>query len=180
MPTSFWLISRLKTAERSRCLMEAARTKSMASVLLPMAPGRDDDHLAGQEPVGEAVQVGEAGRDALLLAVPFDGLDFVDDLLEHRVHRGVAGTVGGGLGDVCERGRGVVQDPVGVALAGGCHLRDLQTSLLEAAQLGAVENDLCVVDREGGARAGLDELGEVDLAADTGQVAALGQLVQLA
>jgi hypothetical protein len=62
--------------------IEAARQKSSARRRLShRGPRRDDDHLAGVQTVGQIVQVGEAGGDAIepgLLTVA-DRLDLVED-----------------------------------------------------------------------------------------------------
>ena len=54
MVISFRPISRLKNAVLSPFLMAAERAKSRARVDLPGArPGRDDDHLAGVQAIGQ-------------------------------------------------------------------------------------------------------------------------------
>src|SRR3954464_9764012 len=92
------VISRLKNTLVRLLWIDAARHRSRASVDLPMAgrgrrmvilpggepvgggAGRDDDHLAGVETVGEVVEVGEPGGHAVEAGLAVgDRLDLVED-----------------------------------------------------------------------------------------------------
>ena len=98
LPLRMWLSGIFASAESSRMVIslrvisrekitlvmlwwiDAARQKSSAEGgLAHRGTGRDDDHLAGVQAVGELVEVGEAGRHADHLAVAVvDRLDLVE------------------------------------------------------------------------------------------------------
>ena len=141
-------------------------------------PGRDDDHLTGVQAVGELVEVGETGRHTDHLAADAGGdLDLVDRRLED-VAEDVVVLAAALVGDLVHLGLGRVDDVVDVAAAlGVAQLDDPRAGLDEPAQHRPLGDDLRVVAGVGRRRHRRDELVQVGLATDPGQVAALGQLV---
>ena len=128
-------ISREKMQVARPCLIAAERAKSRPSVLLPSA-GRaaSDDHLAGVQPVGQVVEVGEPGGYAgHAAAARADRLDLVErgrhDVLEPDVVLG-----GAPLGDLVDRRLGAVDDLVDLAVAAVAELDDAGAGLDQAAQ----------------------------------------------
>ena len=140
--------------------------------------GRDDDHLARVQTVGQVVEVDESGGHTDHLARrPRGVLDLVGRGLE-EVAEEVVVLAAALVGDLVDLGLRCVDDVLDVAAARAvAHLDDPGAGVDEAAQHGTLGDDLGVVARvrRGGHRR--DELVEVGLPADAGQVAALGQLV---
>ena len=141
-------------------------------------PRRDDDHLARVQAVGELVELEEAGRHADQVVGATRGrLDLLHRLVE-QVAEHVVVLAAALLGDGVDLGLGAVDDVVDVALAlGVAHLDDAGAGLDQPAQHGPLVDDLGVVAGVGGGRHRLDQLVEVRLAADPGEVAALAELV---
>ena len=139
---------------------------------------RHDDHLAGVQAVGQLVELDEARRHPdHLVGAPRRRLDLLHRLVEQVTEDGVVLTAAH-LGDGVDLGLGPVDDVVDVALTLGIpHLDDARPRLHESAQHGALVDDLGV---EPGIRRGrhrLDQLVEVGLAADPGDVPSLGELI---
>ena len=171
------VISRLKKQLVRLLWIDAARQKSRAERRLTHGgTGRDDDHLAGVEAVGQVVEVGEAGRHAVEagLAVA-DLLDLVEDAAHDVAQRRVV--LGGAtVGDLVDLGLGAVDDVVDLALAGVAEGGDPGAGLDEAAEHGLVAHDLGVVAGVGRDRHVGRERVEVGGAADALQLTALDQL----
>src|SRR5690606_18530804 len=75
----------------------------------------DDDHLPGMQPVGDLVEVGETGRNALRGTAPGgDGVDLVHRRLEQFLQRDVV-LAGASFGDLVDGGLRAVDDLVDVA-----------------------------------------------------------------
>ncbi len=137
--------------------------------------GRDHDHLARVEAVGEGVEVGEAGGDAGHLALAgSDGLDLVEGALHDVGERRVV-LAGALFGDGVDLGLGRVDDLVDVALGGVAHAGDPGAGLDQAAQDGALVDDLRVVLGVGGGRDGVDQGVQVAGAAGPDEFTALGE-----
>ena len=108
---------------------------------------------------------------------PDGDLDLVDGGLDD-VADGVVVLAAALVGDRVDLGLGGVDDVLDVAAAlGVAELDDPRAGLDEAAQHGPLGDDLRVVAGVGRGRHRGDQLVQVGLAADPGQVAALGQLV---
>ena len=154
MVISLRLISSENTADVSPCRMDADRQMSSAIVDLPAAgPGREDDHLAAVQAVGERVEVGEAGGHTdHRAAVGADRLDLVEGALQDLPERQVV--LGGpSLGDGVDLGLRPVDDVVGLGVGVIAHLHDARAGLDQAAQDRALADDLGV---EAGVRRGGD------------------------
>ena len=108
-------------------------------------PGRQDDHLAAVQAVGQRVEVGEAGGHAdHRAAARADGLDLVEGALHDLAERQVV--LGGApLGDGVDLGLRAVDDVVGLGVGVVAHLHDAGAGLDEAAQDRALADDLGVV-----------------------------------
>ena len=127
--------------------------------------------------VGQRVEVGEAGRHAGHLPGLAGGdLDLVHRRFEQLAQPQVV-VATAGVDDAVDLGLRGVDDVLDGAALGVPHLDDPGARLDKPAQHRALGDDLGVVAgvRRGGD--GGDELVEVRLAADAGQLAALGQLV---
>ncbi len=134
-------------------------------------PGRDDDHLAGVQAVGQVVEVGEAGRDAVEagLAVA-DRLDLVEDAVHDvRQRRVVLGRPA--VGDLVDLGLRLVDDVVDLALAGVADLHDAGAGVDQPPQDRLLADDLGVVARVGRDRHVGRQRVEVGGSADPGELA---------
>ena len=128
--------------------------------------------------VGQVVEVGEPRRDTGHLAgLARGGLDLVDGCLKHVTEHGVVVTAAlvRHRGDLGLSGVDDVDD-VAAALP-VAHLDDLGPGIDQPPQHCPLGHDLRVVARVGRGRHLGDQLVQVGLPADPGQVAALGQLV---
>jgi hypothetical protein len=128
------------------------------------------------QPVGQLVEVGEAGRHPdHLAAAGADGLDLVERALHDRRQREVV-LRRPLVGDAVDLGLGRVDDVVGVAVARVAELHDLGAGLDQAAQDRGLAHDARVVAGVGRRRHRLQEGVEVRRAAHPAHLAALDQL----
>ncbi len=137
----------------------------------------DDDHLSAVESVGEVVQLGEAGRDAGHRSVAvLRGLDLVDGGSDRVGERHVVLRLPL-ASDRVDLSLSIVDEVGDLALARVAHLHDAGAGLDEAAQNGALRDDLGVIAGVGRCRHDAREGVQVVRTAGTGEVARLGQLV---
>ena len=140
--------------------------------------GRDDDHLAGVEAVGDLVEFGEAGGhtegDA---AAAGDGVDLVHRGLQQLLE-GDEVLGGAALGDLVDLGLRAV-DHLGDVLAVGAGvavLDDAGAGVDEAAQDRLLRDDLGVEAGVGGGGDGLGERDQVGRPTDPAEFASAVQL----
>jgi hypothetical protein len=132
------------------------------------------------EPVGDLVELGEAGRDAdARAAAGGDRVDLVHGALEQLLEADVV-LAGATLGDVVDLGLGPVHHLVDVAaLTGGravAELDDPGAGLDQAAERRPLGDDLRVEAGVGGGRHRGDQRVQVGRAADPHQLPGAGQL----
>ena len=171
------VISRLKKQLVRLLWIDAARHRSRAKRRLAHGGSRrDDHHLAGVQTVGQVVEVGEAGGDAVEagLAVA-DRLDLVEDAVHDVGQRRVV-LAGAAVGDLVDLGLRLVDHVVDLALAGVADLHDLGAGVDQPAQDRLLAHDLGVVAGVGGDRHVGRERVEVRRPADPLQLAAPLQL----
>jgi hypothetical protein len=144
--------------------------------LTDRGPGRDDDELAWVQPVGQGVEVGEAGGHAdERPVVGADGLDLVQGALQ-QVGQGAVVLGGATLGDTEHLRLSPVHDDVDVSLTAVPHLDDARAGLDEAAQDRPLADDLGVVAGVRRGRHTGDEGVDVRGPTDAGELSPLLQL----
>ncbi len=141
--------------------------------------GRDDDHLAGVQAVGELVELAEArGHAVHPLGAGLHLLQLGDGVL-HDLRQWPVVVAGLAVGDGVDLGLGEVDDLVDVpALAGVAERRDLRPGLHQATQDRLVADDPGVVRRAGRGRHGGHQRVQVRRTAHPVQLAAPPQDVR--
>ena len=129
------------------------------------------------EAVGEVVEIGEAGGHAgHLAAAGMDGLDLVQRGF-HEDRQRLVVLAGLAFGDGVHLGLGAIHQIRGVAFAGVAHLGDLDRGFDEATQDGLVLDDGGVVARVRGHGDRCQEVVQVRVAADAGDLASLDEFL---
>ena len=140
-------------------------------------PGRDDDHLAGVQAVGQRIQVGEAGRHAGHRATAAaDRLNLVQRA-RHDVGQRVIVLGHPVVGDRVDLGLGPVHQVVGFGVTRIAELDDPGAGLHQSPQNRPLPDDASVVAGVRGRGHRRDESVQVGCPADPADLAPPGELV---